>query len=151
MSAKTSIQSAEVTPLPDALRALEVAIALGAEVAAPVKSFVHIVRVEIVDEDDPFNNYGYVVGVYQSVEAAKAGLVGWVLERWGDSGRSPFYDSWDNKEDEEDLDYEEAEKRYVEANSDDEILKAYFDASSDSYDIDKSYVKANAIRGDYAN
>ena len=132
-------------PAVDALKAVDIAIALGAEIPAPVKSFVHIAKVEIVDEDDGRNNYGYIVGAYQSNEDAEAGLVGWVLERWTDAERAPFYDLWDrnqNEDEDEDLDYDDLEKIYIREHTDKEILKAYFNAFSDSYEIEKVYVKS---------
>lgn len=140
-------EAIEVTQVPaDPITAIEVAITLGAEIAAPVNSFLYTFHVDIVDEDDQRNNYGYLVGVYQSQESAEAGVRNWILERWASTERAPWIEDFEGIDD----DYEEKEKEFLQGKTDIEVIKAYFDDALDSYGIMKVRVLPLAVRGEYA-
>ena len=128
----------------DALRALEVAIALGAEIPAPVKSFVYLASVKVGDEDRVRDDYKVNLGVSQSYESAKVDIVVWILGRWGQSSYAP----WNSvlKLESGDEEYDLGEKNYLASKTDAEILKDYFTDSIDSYDITKFIVKPNFPR-----
>ena len=128
----------------DALRALEVAIALGAEIPAPVKSFVYLATVAVIDEDDGRNDYTDTIGVYQSEVAAKIGLVGWILDRWSQSERAPWNDDLEFSA--ADDEYDLGEKNYLASKTDDEILQDYFSDSPDSYNITKFIIQGETVR-----
>lgn len=132
----------ETLTLSDALEAIDVAITLGAEIAAPVNSFLYSVHVEIRDADDGRNNYVDLIGVYQSKESAEADLRGWILNRWAHNENAPWSEDFD--ESGEELVpgwYEGHEKAFLATHTDIEVIEEYFDDSIDSYGIEKIQVK----------
>jgi len=137
------VNASKETTVPEqainAVRLFEIAIALGAEIPAPVGSFIWIGHVNIEDQDDYRNDYDYDYGVYQSEISAEAGLVGWILEQWEMSLGSPWNEELNDVDDE----YLSNEKIYLSENTDKEIIEEYFDGSSNTYEIKVMKIQEN--------
>ena len=127
----------------DALRALDVAIALGAEIPAPVKSFVYLASVKVGDEDRVRDDYKVNLGVHQSYESAEVDIVGWILERWSESSKAPWNSDLEFESGDEE--YDLGERNYLASKTDVEILEDYFTDHYDSYEIVKLIVKPKVL------
>ena len=147
MSTKSATEKPSASDIRNLLEPLEVAIALGGSVEAPVGSTIQLLQVFIKDTDDSQYDYNEIVGIFPTIPAAEAALRNWVLIRWNDRGNAPWQDDDEETGGEE---YLAKEKEFMDKSTDKEIIKEYFgDGDMDDYLIQTFKVKAAPARGDY--
>lgn len=121
----------------DAITAIDVAIALGADIAARPGSFFYELR--YFDNSD--DSQDFCIGRFQTVKACDTALVGWIVNEWGNSDRTPWKDPGDNQQLQVIADSEHPEQSYLEAFTETQVIDAYFKSTYDRYSIEKHYIK----------
>ena len=129
--------------LDELLEPVKVAVALGAQnIPVVVGTKAYIASVDMYKHDSYHEQWGEVVGIYDSEIAAEAGLRKWILKRW-DNLRSFEYAPWFSEYDQDDIENiadelnEELKEAFLAENSDQDIINAFFhDESPHDYDIE---------------
>ena len=131
------------------LEPVKVAVALGAKnIPVVVGTKAYLASVDMYKHDSYHDQWGEVIGIYDSEVAAEAGLRKWILNRW-DGMRSAEIAPWFNEYDEDDIEdiseelKEELREAFLFENSDKEIIDAFFhDESPHDYDIESYNIES---------
>lgn len=128
----------------DLLDPLEVVLALGGIVEAPVGSTAILVTVFVKDLDDIQNDYSHTLGVFQNKVAGEVALRNWILGRWQDTETAPWQDDNEYVRGDE---YKAKEESYCQSKKDQEIIKDYFDGNKyDEYTIKITKIQGPPVR-----
>ena len=149
MSTKSATKKPSAGDIRNLLEPIEVAIALGGSVEAPVGSTIQLLQVFVKDLEDSQYDYNDIIGIFPNIPAAEAALRDWILIRWHDTEAAPW------KDDEEEVggaEYLAKENDFMKDKTDKEIIKEYFgDGDMDDYLIKVMKVEAAPARGEYSN
>lgn len=132
----TETQVVKETPDTDSiLKSLDVAIALGAEIAAPVGSFFYECQYFDNSSSDDF-----CIGRFPSMEAAVTALVAWIIQEWANSDRTPWGEPGEDEQLKAIANSDDPEKTYLEIFTEAKIIDAYFEKTYDRYSMEKYYI-----------
>jgi len=126
------------------IRLLEIAIALGAEVLAPVGS--HFFELIIFDNSYSYDKT-YSTSIFQTKKSCETALVNWIVREWTESERTPWREvatalSSSRLQEEMRLIRESDDpfEAYLATHTDSEIIDWYFAQSIDTYEINRKRI-----------